>query len=220
MAKVSFVTSLHTSSKRNYEVRRLKPGKAKRMEIAKRFGKDYWDGDRDYGYGGYVYDGRWEKVARAMIDFYKLKDGDSVLDIGCGKGFLLYEFQKLLPNSKLSGIDISSYAIEHAKEEVKDFLICSDASKLPFSDKSFDLVVSNTTLHNLKIPNLFSALAEIERVGKKHKWICVESFRNENERSNLFDWQLTCECFYSPEEWEWIFKQTSYSGDYEFIYFE
>ncbi|MFT6604205.1 MAG: protein-L-isoaspartate(D-aspartate) O-methyltransferase, partial [Bacteriovoracaceae bacterium] len=186
----------------------------------KKFGKDYWDGPRQYGYGGYSYDGRWKTVAEEMIKTYDLKDDAKILDVGCGKGFLLYEFTQLLPNCTVQGLDISQHAIDDAKPEVKEFIKLGHAKDLPFEDNSFDLIISNTTLHNLKINELYSAVSEITRVTAKDSWICVESYRNESEKVNLMYWQLTCESFYSPEEWLWIYEQNGYKGDYEFIYFE
>ena len=155
-----------------------------------------------------------------MADHYGIKPGDKILDIGCGKGFLLYDFTQVVPGVEVHGIDISDYAIEHAKPEVKDRLQKGNASKLPFAEHSFDLIVSITTLHNLYCYDLEAALKEIERVGKKNKYICVESYRNEVEKVNLLYWQLTCECFCTPQEWDWWFKLTGYTGDYSFIYFE
>ena len=214
-----FVTTNHLRGKRDYLARVNEFSKAECAIKAKKFGRDYWDGERQFGYGGYSYDGRWEAVANKMIDTYGLSNNSSVLDIGCGKGYLLFELKKSLPGMKIQGLDISSYAIANAKEEIAEILIEGNAEKLPFEDSSFDLVISNTTFHNLKIPALFSALKEVVRVSAKDSWLCVESYRNEVEKMNLLYWQLTCESFYSPEEWQWIFDQTGYSGDYEFIYF-
>ena len=149
-----------------------------------------------------------------------MQAGDKGLDVGCGKGFLLYDFTEVLPGLEVSGLDISSYAIENAKPEIKDRLQVGSANVLPFADHEFDLVVSINTLHNLYCYDLFAALKEIERVGKKHKYICVESYRNEEEKANLLYWQLTCEAFNTPAEWEWWFKLTGYTGDCSFIYFE
>ena len=218
--ELSFVTALHTRSKRDYVGRVTQADKAECAEKAKQWGYDYWDGDRKYGYGGYKYDGRWAVVAEKMIRQYGLKDDARILDVGCGKGFLLHEFQKLLPKATLQGVDISRYAIEHAKEEVKPFLKEGNATKLDFPDKSFDLVLTITTLHNLYIYDLARALAEIQRVTRKHGYICVESYRNEREKANLLYWQLTCESFFTPKEWTWLFDHFGYKGDYEFIYFE
>lgn len=223
MAYIDFLSSLHKSTQRDYLARVNDPDfpKPKAAELAKRWDFDYWDGDRRICYGGYRYmPGRWAPVAQAMIDHYGLRAGDKVLDIGCGKGFLLYEMSLLEPGLEIHGIDISSYAIDHAKEEIKDRLQVANANQLPFADNHFDLVFSITTLHNLHNYDLDKALREMERVGKKDKYVCVESYRNETEKANLLYWQVTCEAFCTPEEWDWWFRQTGYTGDHSFIYFE
>ncbi len=215
-----FVTPLHTKSKRNYIERVNAFDKAQCATIAKQYGYDYWDGERQYGFGGYKYDGRWEVVAKNMIEHYQLDNNSSILDIGCGKGFLLHELKKVLPGARVAGLDISEYAIQNAKEEIKDFLVQGHAKSLPFKDHEFDLVISNTTFHNLKIFDLESAIKEVARVSRGKSWICVESYRSESEKVNLLYWQLTCESFYSPEEWVWLYEKNGLKGDYEFIYFE
>jgi ubiquinone/menaquinone biosynthesis C-methylase UbiE len=220
MAYVDFITRLHKSTKRDYVQRVVEHDKARCAEVACLFGKDYWDGERHLGYGGYRYDGRWRVVAEAMARHYGLKPGARILDVGCGKGFLLYEFTQVIPNAQVTGIDISSYAIENAKEEVKPFLHVGHAKKLPFADQSFDFVISITTLHNLYIYDVVSAVKEIERVGRGPKHIIIEAYRNEREKANLLYWQLTCRAFHTPEEWEWIFEQAKYTGDYSYIVFE
>jgi ubiquinone/menaquinone biosynthesis C-methylase UbiE len=220
MAHVDFLSSLHKATKRDYIARVTEFPKAEAARLAKRWGHDYWDGDRKTGYGGMKYDGRWRKVADAMVAHYRLKPGHRILDIGCGKGFLLYDLTQAMPGVDVTGLDISRYALDHAKEEIRDRLIEGTASQLPFTDASFDLVISITTLHNLPCYDLDSALREIERVGRRDKYICVESYRNEKEKANLLYWQLTCESFFTPEEWAWWFGRTGYSGDHSFIYFE
>lgn len=223
MAYVDLMSAIHKSTKRDYlaRVNDADFPKAKAATLAKKWGFDYWDGDRKICYGGYRYmEGRWEKVARAMVEHYGIKPGDKILDVGCGKGFLLYDFTKVVPGLELHGIDISEYAIDNAKEEIKDRLQVGNATSLPFPDNYFDFVYSITTLHNLQCYDLDRALREIERVGKRNKYICVESYRNEEEKANLLYWQVTCEAFNTPEEWEWWFKQTGYTGDHSLIYFE
>lgn len=223
MAYIDLLSAIHKSTQRDYLARVNDPDypKAKAAALAKKWGFDYWDGDRKICYGGYRYmEGRWEKVARAMVEHYGIKPGDKILDVGCGKGFLLYDFTKVVPGLELHGIDISEYAIENAKEEIKDCLQVGNATSLPFPDNYFDFVFSITTLHNLHCYDLDKALREIERVSKKSKYICVESYRNEEEKANLLYWQVTCEAFNTPEEWEWWFKQTGYTGDHSLIYFE
>ena len=223
MAYVDLMSVLHKSTQRDYLARVNDPDfpKAKAAALAKKWAFDYWDGDRKICYGGYRYmEGRWEKVARAMVEHYGLKPGDRILDVGCGKGYLLHDFTKVVPGLELYGIDISDYAIENCKEEIKDRLQAGNATSLPFPDNYFDFVYSITTLHNLHAYDLDKALREIERVGKKNKYICVESYRNEEEKANLLYWQVTCEAFNTPAEWEWWFKQTGYTGDHSLIYFE
>ena len=221
MPFVDFISDIHRSTRRDYLAERVigldKPACA---AVAKEFGKDYWDGDRRYGYGGYRYDGRWRAVAEKMARKYALSSGDSVLDVGCGKGYLLYELTQVVPGIEVAGIDISEYAIDNAKEEVRPFLRLGNATKLEFDDASFDLVVSINTLHNLYIYDLWTALREIQRVGRRHKYTVVDSYRTEEEKANLLNWQLTCECFYTPREWEWVFQAAGYTGDYGYVFYE
>ena len=218
--EIDFITDHHKKTKRNYLERVNKVNKAESAIKAKKWDYDYWDGSRDINYGGYKYDGRWEPIAKKMIEYYKLKPNSKILDVGCGKGFILYEFKKLLPNCEVRGLDISSYAIKNAKNEVKKDLIVGNVNHLPFEKDYFDLVISLNTLHNLYCYDMKKALSEIERVGKFKKYICIESYRNEFEKMNLLYWQVTCECFFTPEEWKWWFDLSGYKGDHSFIYFE
>jgi SAM-dependent methyltransferase len=215
----NFVTPLHQSTQRDY-LPRMVDEKVHCMKIAKQYEADYWDGDRRYGYGGYRYiPGRWKPVAEALIQTYDLKAGSKVLDVGCGKGFLLHEMLLLEPQLQIKGFDISAHAISCATEQVKPHLFLHSAQNTyPFADDEFDLVISLGTLHNLKLFELKAALREIERVGRQG-YIMLESYRNEEELFNLQCWALTCESFFDREEWIWLYQHFGYTGDYEFIYF-
>jgi ubiquinone/menaquinone biosynthesis C-methylase UbiE len=190
------------------------------MVKAKEYEFDYWDGDRRYGYGGYKYDGRWKVAAERIIDQYKLGPTARILDVGCGKAHLLHELKLLLPQSEVSGFDISQHGLADAPEAIKPFLFRYRAQdKYPFGDDQFDLVISLGCLHNLRVFELQTAVSEIQRVGKQ-KYIMLESYRSELELFNLECWALTCESFFDTAEWIWLYRHFGYTGDYEFIYFE
>ena len=216
---VDYVTQLHQSTSRNY-IDRMIDDKVHCMKKAKEYEADYWDGDRRFGYGGYKYlAGRWKPVAQALIKNYNLSNESSVLDIGCGKGYLLYEMKLLLPNLRISGFDISNHGIATAKQEVKEQLFIHRAQDpFPFQKNEFDLAISLGCLHNLHIFELEIALKEMERVAS-NGYLMLESYRNEQEQFNLQCWALTCESFFDTKEWTWLFEHLGYKGDYEFIYF-
>ena len=179
MSYIDFVSEVHKSTKRDYIGRVLSDDKAECAKVAKEYGYDYWDGDRKYGYGGYRYDGRWRSVAERLADHYQLRPGQRVLDVGCGMGHLLYELTQVVPGLEINGIDLSRYALGHAKEEIRERLQYGKAQEIPFGDNTFDLVISLAVLHNLKVFDLKKAVQEIERVSKGNSYIMVESFRND-----------------------------------------
>ncbi len=219
MKEKKFVSKLHSSTKRNY-LERMKNDKVFCMKIAKKFGQKYWDGERKYGYGGYRYiKNRWKPVALNLIKTYKLNSNSKILDIGCGKGYLLYEIKKIIPKIQVFGFDISKYGISKSKKEIKKFLYLNKAqNKYKFRNKYFDLSISLGVLHNLYLKEISIALKEINRVSKK-SYIMVESYRNDKELFNLQCWALTCKSFLAPNDWKWFLKKNNYKGDIEFIYF-
>jgi len=183
-------------------------------EIAKRFGREYFDGDRGQGYGGYRYDGRWVPIAERMRDFYGLAAEDLILDVGCAKGFLLHDFRAVIPGVHVAGLDLSAYAVERAMDDVRPFVLVGSADALPFADKSFDLVVSINSVHNLERDRCVQAISEMERVSRRFKYLQVDSYRSELERENFERWQLTAVTYYDPAGWRRVFEQAGYTGDY------
>lgn len=218
---VEIVTPLHKATARDY-VARMVDDKVACMIRAKEYEFDYWDGDRRFGYGGYKYlPGRWKPVAEALIERYGLTESSRILDVGCGKGFLLLEIQLLLPGIEIHGMDVSEHGLASAHPDLDATLIrhAAEDAPYPYEDGQFDLVISLATLHNLRIFDLEKALREIERVGRQG-YVMLESYRNESELFNLECWALTAQAFFDVEEWEWIYRHFGYTGDYEFIFFE
>ena len=217
---VQFVTPLHQATSRAY-IDRMVDDKVHCMLKAKEYEIDYWDGNRRYGYGGYKYiPGRWKPVAESLIEHFGLTGNSSVLDVGCGKGFLLYEMKQILPDLHIAGFDISEHGLSQSREEIRDNLFHHKAQDLyPYENNSFDLVISLGCLHNLRVFELEKALKEIDRVGRQG-YVMVESYRSEQEQFNLQCWALTCESFFDVDEWIWLYDHFGYTGDYEFIFFE
>jgi SAM-dependent methyltransferase len=182
--------------------------------IAKQFGREYFDGERTQGYGGYRYDGRWVRVAERMRDFYGLRAGDRILDVGCAKGFLLHDFRQVVPGIEVVGLDVSAYAIEHAMEDVAPRLVRGTAAYLPFADRAFDLVISINTIHNLDLEQCLRALREMERVSRRFKYVQVDSYRDDEERALFERWQLTAVTYFDPEGWKQRFREAGYTGDF------
>lgn len=183
-------------------------------EVAKQFGREYFDGDRTQGYGGYRYDGRWVPIAQRMQEYYGLTGRDRILDIGCAKGFLLHDFRQIIPGVRVAGVDISQYGIENAVESVRPYLVVGSADDLPFPDKSFDLVISINTVHNLDLARCKRAIREMERVSRRHKYLQVDSWLTEEQRQNFERWQLTAVTYFDPEGWKKVFAECGYTGEF------
>lgn len=210
---VNIISDVHKSTKRDY-LSRMTPEKPSCMAVSRGYGRDYWDGERKYGYGGYRDDGRWKEVAKRLIDRYKIDRKTSVLDVGCGKGFLAREI-KSLTDCEMVGCDVSSYALDNC---AIDRIFQCDIGKENLPD-SYDVILSINTLHNLTLPRLKHALVQIAS-RSQDAYVVMDSYRNEAELHNLQCWALTAEQFNRPEEWEFLFKEWGYRGDWEFIFFE
>ncbi len=183
--------------------------------IARQFGKDFFDGDRRHGYGGFRYMPRfWQPVVPTFQRHFGLAAGDRVLDVGCAKGFMLHDMAELIPGLAVEGIDVSEYAILHAIDDMKPFLHVGDARKLAYPEDSFDVVISINTVHNLPREECGQALAEIERVARRGSFITVDAYRDEAEHERMLAWNLTARTILHVDEWRALFDEVGYTGDY------
>lgn len=185
--------------------------------VARQFGQEFFDGNRLFGYGGYKYDGRWKPVVQDFRDFYTLSDDAAILDVGCGKGFMMRDFIEMMPNATVKGIDISEYAVEHGDPIAKPHIQGANCKELPFPDDSFDLVISINTVHNLPIEACKQSLREIMRVTRKDTFVIVDAWTNEAGKRRMMAWNLTALTMMSGEDWEKLFDEVGYTGDYDWF---
>lgn len=187
-------------------------------QIARQFGREYFDGDRLYGYGGYSYHPRfWQPTVQRFREYYGLDSTARILDVGCAKGFMLHDFQELMPGVTVAGIDISTYAIANAVETVRPYVSVGNAKHLPFADGSFDLVISINTIHNLPLADCKRSLREIQRVTRRHAFVTVDAWRTEVERERLLKWNLTALTYMHVDDWISVFAEVGYTGDYHWF---
>lgn len=211
MAEVNLLAR-YPKAKRNIKARVV--NKEENRRIALQFGKEYFDGTREQGYGGYRYDGRWIPIAEDIVRHFGLKAGHRVLDVGCGKGFLVKDLMKVCPGLEVFGIDISEYAVLNCEPEVIGRLHVGNALRMPFPDRSFDAVLAINTVHNLDRSGCVAALQEIQRISGGRAYIQVDAYRNEAERQIFEDWMLTAQTYGKPEDWRRILDDAGYTGDY------
>ena len=212
MAEVDLLRAL-PAVKRNIQKRR-EAKSPEAIAIAKQFGEVYFDGPREFGYGGYRYDGRWIPVSRDIVAHFDLKPGMRVLDVGCAKGFLVKDLMKVCPGLEVFGLDISLYALMHCEPEVVGRLHLGTAEKLPFPDHSFDCVISLNTVHNFPRPRALNVMREIERVSRGRSFVQIDSFHTPEQKEIFESWVLTAEFYDYPDGWKRLFAEAGYSGDY------
>ena len=218
MKILNLITKNHKKTKRKF-IERMVDNKIEAMRVARLYEHDYWDGKRRYGFGGYDYiQDYWTPVAKKLIKKFKLTNKSRILDIGCGKGFLLFEIKKILKNITIEGVDISKHAIKNSKKEVKKYLKRIDINKYKFKGK-YDLIISINTLHNLEIDDLSKVVKKIVKFSK-NSYIAVEGYRNIEELFNLQCWALTANTFFSKNEWIWFLRNLNYNRNLEIIYFK
>ncbi len=204
----------YPKAKRNLDERAAQKTEEDRA-IARRFDKNFFDGDRRHGYGGFQYFPRfWQPVIPTLQKHFRLTAESSLLDVGCAKGFMMHDLAELIPGIAVKGVDISQYAIENAVEDMRPHVQVADATSLPFLDNSFDVVLSINTIHNLDREECAQALREIERIARKGSFITVDAYRNEEEKKRMYAWNLTAKTIMSVDEWVAFFKEVRYTGDY------
>lgn len=208
------IDMLHTLPKPKRNLAERAAASAEDKAIACLYGKDYFDGSRNHGYGGFRYDGRWIPVAETFVKHWNLKAGDRVLDVGCAKGFLVKDLMKVCPGLEVFGIDISEYALMNCEPEVIGRLHLGNAMHLPFPDNSFSAVISLNTIHNLDRPLCIRALREMQRLAPGRGFVQVDSYRTKEEEEIFARWVLTAKTHGYPEFWKGIFEEAGYSGDY------
>ena len=210
MAEIDLLKAL-PRGKRNVSARQTAKT-SEHIRISREYGQVYFDGDREYGYGGYRYDGRWQPVAGDIVTHFQLKPGDRVLDIGCAKGFLVKDLLAL--GIDAYGLDISKYALSNCEPEVIGRLHIGSAYELPFPDNSFNAVISLNTLHNLKRDRCIVALQEMQRLSSGKGFVQVDSYRTPEQKAIFESWVLTAEFYDYPAGWEAVFKEAGYTGDW------
>ena len=214
MGKEINLMDLYPKSKRPID-QRGEEASAENKAVACKFGQEYFDGDRMFGYGGYSYNARfWTETVKRFRDYYELKEDARILDVGCAKGFMMYDFKKLMPNADIQGLDISQYALDNALEEMKPFITIGNAKELPFEDNSFDLVICINTIHNLELEDCKQALKELERVSRHGAFLTVDAWRNDREKESMLKWNLTAKSYMHVEDWKKLFEEAGYTKDY------
>ena len=204
----------YPKANRNVKARGLEKTEKDR-EIARKFGKEFFDGDRSHGYGGFSYNPKfWSLVVPTLKEYFSLTSDSSLLDVGCAKGFMLHDIAAAIPGIDLKGIDVSEYAISNAIDDIQQNVMVADARELPFEDNSFDVVISINTIHNLEKDDLAQALQEIERVSKGNSFITVDAYKSEDEKERMYAWNLTAKTIMSVDEWVRFFEKAGYTGDY------
>jgi SAM-dependent methyltransferase len=217
MARLNLMSRYPKTNRNNYIGRSTSLSDDKIL-LARQFGKDYFDGPRELGLGGYHYDPKFfRNVVEDFIKYYQLNNESSILDVGCGKGFMIHDFMDKLPNAKIAGLDISKYCLDNAISTASPFLVLGNCDNLPWENESFDLVIAIATIHNLDYAGVKKSLQEIVRVTKKNAYIKINGYTTEEELLKLNGWNLVAKTILHENEWIRLFEETGYIYDYDFF---
>ena len=201
--------------KKKNKVNRVVKRKLKNKLIAWELEKEYYDGDRNNGYGGFSYDGRWLKLLPDFIKRYKLNNNSKILDLGCKKGFIMKDLKILLPGAKVYGIEDHKYPIKNAEKEIKKNIIFSNYYEIPFKKNYFDLVIGFSSIYKYNFQDVVKTIREINRVSRK-SFFTVASYSNRKEKEIFDRWTLLGTTILSKKEWLELFRLLKYKGDYYF----
>ena len=199
----------------NFNVTRKVKRSIENKVIAWRLDKHYYDGDRNNGYGGYKYDGRWKKLLPKIIKRYKLSNKSRILDLGCKKGFIMQDFKELLPKAEIWGLEDHKYPISKASSKIKSRIIHSPYYEIPFKKNYFDFVIGFSAIYKYDLCNVIKTLKEIDRVSKK-SFITVASYNDIKEKRLFEDWTLLGTTCLHKKEWIRLFKILKFKGDHYF----
>jgi SAM-dependent methyltransferase len=178
--------------------------------------REYYDGQRENGYGGFRYDGRWAQIVPRLAARYGLTSASKILDVGCKKGFFLHDLKQALPGIRARGVENHPYPLEHAMESVTGDLLLAPYEELPFGNGEFDFVVAYASIYMLNLRGVMQALGEIQRVGKGRSFVTLGAYRTREGRELLEDWTLLGATLLHVDEWLEVFQETGYTGDYAF----
>ena len=184
--------------------------------IASYRGKEFYDGKRDNGYGGFKYDGRWKKIAERIFEHYKLKENARILQIGSDKGFLLNDIKNIKPKCTVAGVEVSNYAITKTLKSVKKYIKKSSFVNLPYNNNYFDFVIAIGPVYSLSLPDAIKCLKEIKRVGKGKSFITLGAYNHERDFKLFRYWTLLGTSILNKKEWIKVLKHCKYKGDYKF----
>ena len=186
--------------------------------VASYRGKEFYDGKRIFGYGGFKYDGRWKSVAQKICRKYKLNNNSKILQLSSKKGFLLHDLKILFPKMKICGLETSSYALSKTMKSVKKYVKKVETyTELNFKNNTFDFVLALGVPYEYGLDGSIKCLKEIQRVSKGKSFINLGSYSTQKEFWQLRQWTLLGITLLKEKEWKQVLKHVKYTGDYDFV---
>ena len=180
------------------------------------FGYDYFDNPKSgRGYRGYVYTGRYYETAKKIIDHYKLKPNSKILEIGCAKGYLLYEFFKL--KMDVVGYDISRYAVDNCIEELKEMIFLGRVNDINENDNIYDLAIAKEVLSHMAIDDILFTINKLQNISK-NIYLVLQTVSEKKKANDMQSWDCTYKTMMIKKDWEKVLSSCGFHGDYQFNY--